>query len=88
MSDFNIDNIIDRLLEVRGSKPGKPVQLSEHEIKEICYKSREIFISQPILLELEAPIKICGKYQHFTLTAPQITFYSLVLTIFVFVANR
>lgn len=61
MSDFNIDNIIDRLLEVRGSKPGKPVQLSEHEIKEICYKSREIFISQPILLELEAPIKICGK---------------------------
>jgi hypothetical protein len=25
MSDFDIDNIIDRLLEVRGSKPGKPV---------------------------------------------------------------
>ncbi len=23
-------------------------------------KAREIFISQPILLELEAPIKICG----------------------------
>jgi len=60
MSDFNIDSIIDRLLEVRGSKPGKPVQLTENEIKEICYKSREIFISQPILLELEAPIKICG----------------------------
>jgi len=25
MSDFDIDNIIDRLLEVRGAKPGKPV---------------------------------------------------------------
>lgn len=24
-------------------------------------KSREIFLSQPILLELEAPLKICGK---------------------------
>jgi serine/threonine-protein phosphatase PP1 catalytic subunit len=27
----------------------------------LCTKSREIFISQPNLLELEAPIKICGK---------------------------
>jgi serine/threonine-protein phosphatase PP1 catalytic subunit len=58
---FDVDGIIDRLLEVRGSKPGKPVQLSENEIKELCYRSREIFINQPILLELEAPIKICGK---------------------------
>lgn len=57
---FEIDAIIDRLLEVRGSKPGRAVQLSEAEIRELCYRSREIFISQPILLELEAPIKICG----------------------------
>ena len=26
----------------------------------LCLKSREIFLSQPILLELEAPLKICG----------------------------
>ena len=57
---FDIDTIIDRLLEVRGSKPGRPVQLSEAEIRDICYRSREIFISQPILLELEAPLKVCG----------------------------
>ena len=58
---FEVDTIIDRLLEVRGSKPGRSVPLSEAEIRELCYRSREIFISQPILLELEAPIKICGK---------------------------
>merc|ERR1712227_500749 len=57
---LNIDSIIARLLEVRGSRPGKNVQLSENEIRGLCLKSREIFLSQPILLELEAPLKICG----------------------------
>lgn len=33
----------------------------EYEIKYLCTKAREIFIGQPILLELEAPIKICGE---------------------------
>lgn len=46
---------------VRGARPGKNVQLSESEIRGLCLKSREIFLSQPILLELEAPLKICGK---------------------------
>ena len=60
---LNIDSIIQRLLEVRGSKPGKNVQLQENEIRGLCLKSREIFLSQPILLELEAPLKICGDIQ-------------------------
>jgi serine/threonine-protein phosphatase PP1 catalytic subunit len=47
---------------VRGNRPGKPVQLQEYEIKYLCTKAREIFINQPILLELEAPIKICGTF--------------------------
>ena len=36
------------------------VDLSEGEIRGLCVKSREIFLSQPILLELEAPLRICG----------------------------
>lgn len=56
-TDVDLDSIIDRLLEVRGSRPGKQVQLLETEIRYLCTKAREIFISQPILLELEAPIK-------------------------------
>lgn len=56
--EVDLDSIIDRLLEVRGSRPGKQVQLLESEIRHLCTKAREIFISQPILLELEAPIKV------------------------------
>ncbi|XP_020108172.1 serine/threonine-protein phosphatase PP1 isoform X2 [Ananas comosus] len=55
-----LDDIIRRLLEVRTARPGKQVQLSEAEIRQLCNVSREIFLSQPNLLELEAPIKICG----------------------------
>lgn len=55
-----MDSIIDKLLEVRGSRPGKQVHLTEMEIRGLVVKSREIFMAQPVLLELEAPIKICG----------------------------
>ncbi|KAK9724346.1 hypothetical protein RND81_05G066100 [Saponaria officinalis] len=54
-----IDSIISRLLEVKG-KPGKNVPLSENEIRQLCVFSRSIFLKQPNLLELGAPIKVCG----------------------------
>lgn len=57
---LDVDSIISKLLEIRTYKPGKSVQLSSNEIKNLCFKSKEIFLSQPILLELEAPLKICG----------------------------
>ena len=43
--DERVDAMITKLLEVRGKKPGKNVQLSEEDIKHLCTKSREIFIS-------------------------------------------
>lgn len=58
--ELDIDNVISKLIEVRGTRPGKNVNLTENEIKILCLSSREIFLNQPILLELEAPIKICG----------------------------
>ena len=61
-AELNIDEMITRLLEVRGGRPGKTVQMTESEVRALCVKSREIFLSQPILLELEAPLKICGAY--------------------------
>jgi hypothetical protein len=56
-----VDDIIERLLEVRNGRPGKQVQLAENEIRVLCLTAKEIFMSQPNLLELEAPIKICGE---------------------------
>lgn len=35
--------------------------MTEAEVRCLCIKSRELFLSQPILLELEAPLKICGE---------------------------
>jgi serine/threonine-protein phosphatase PP1 catalytic subunit len=63
MTDSNepdLDNIIEQLLSVRGSRPGRQVNLTENEIRWLCMKGKEIFTNQPVLLELEAPIKICG----------------------------
>ena len=47
-------------LKGRGSQTNINVNISENEIRTLCLKSREIFLNQPALLELEAPIKICG----------------------------
>lgn len=53
-----LDDIIRRLLEGRG---GKQVQLSEAEIRHLCVNARQIFLSQPNLLRVNAPIRICGQ---------------------------
>ncbi len=61
MDSTTLDDIILRLLDVRSGRPGKQVQLSEAEIRQLCLASKDIFLAQPNLLELEAPIKICGR---------------------------
>jgi len=58
--ELDIDGVIDKCLEARGAKPGKLVQVSEGQMKALCTKAREVFLEQSALLELEAPIKICG----------------------------
>jgi len=77
MDSAVLDDIIARLLEVRTGRPGKQVQLSEAEIRQLCVASKDIFLSQPNLLELEAPIKICGM--------PLIFFELLRVTLFLYV---
>lgn len=55
-----IDGIIDNLLSARNKKPGTPVDISVQDATNLCNQAREVLLSQPMLLELGAPIKICG----------------------------
>ena len=55
-----VDAVLEKLLSVRGERPGKQVALEDNEIRMLCIRAREVFMAQPILLEPEAPIKICG----------------------------
>ncbi|KAI6698749.1 hypothetical protein NL676_018868 [Syzygium grande] len=54
-----VGGLIERLLEGR-KKRGKCIQLIEPEIRRLCVVAKQIFLAQPNLLELEAPINICG----------------------------
>jgi len=55
-----VDTIIEKLLSVRGQRPGKLVNLTEPELKMLCLRSRDLLMNQPMMLELTAPIKIVG----------------------------
>lgn len=56
-SKIDVDSIINQLI----NSQGKNVKLKEKDISQLCKVAREIFMEQPVFLELEAPIKICGK---------------------------
>jgi serine/threonine-protein phosphatase PP1 catalytic subunit len=59
-SESWIDSIIELLLSARNKKPGTPVDLPVADATQLCTTARDLFMSQPMLLELGAPIKICG----------------------------
>jgi serine/threonine-protein phosphatase PP1 catalytic subunit len=58
--DAEVDQAIRSLLSVKSSPPGTEVNLSEELIVKIVRAAREIFLQQPMLLEVRAPINICG----------------------------
>lgn len=58
---FDIDDMIARLLDAgyQTSKLPKPA-LKNAEITAVCTAAREVFLSQPTLIELSPPVKIVG----------------------------
>ncbi|GMM36932.1 salt homeostasis regulator [Saccharomycopsis crataegensis] len=58
---IDVEDLIQRLLDAGYSgKRTKNVCLKNSEIQVICSTAREIFLSQPTLLELSPPVKIVG----------------------------
>lgn len=58
---FDVDDMISRLLDAGYSgKVTKSVCLKNAEITAICQAAREVFLSQPTLIELSPPVKIVG----------------------------
>ena len=42
------------------ARGGRQVQLSEAEIRQLCVEGKRVLLSQPNLLRIHAPVKICG----------------------------
>jgi len=63
---MDVDSFLNRLLEARTWPPPhtgkypKYVEFREDEIRDVCGAVRDIFMKQPVLLELESPLRICG----------------------------
>ncbi|TFK41178.1 Metallo-dependent phosphatase-like protein [Crucibulum laeve] len=61
LKQFDIDDMIQRLLDVGYTgKVSKSLCLKNTEITSICLAAREVFLSQPTLVELSPPVKIVG----------------------------
>lgn len=56
---IRVNGIIDKLTD-DNARAGRQVNLHESDIIMLCRMSREIFLSESMLLEVSAPIKICG----------------------------
>jgi serine/threonine-protein phosphatase PP1 catalytic subunit len=58
--ECNVDEILAKLNAAKTLKLQKPVNLLENEIKWLAVKVKEICMDQPIYLELESPLNVCG----------------------------
>ncbi|KAK4167513.1 Serine/threonine-protein phosphatase PP1-2 [Cladorrhinum sp. PSN259] len=57
---FDLDNLVSRLLQAGRTGFERDCLPSEEEIRYLCIEARRVFLSETSLLELTAPIKICG----------------------------
>jgi len=61
LGGVDVDDLLDKLLNLRDLEPHlQSLQIPEDCAQQLCDAAREMLMSQPVLLELEAPLKVCG----------------------------
>lgn len=70
----NIDSLIEKLLAVTEYRLTKNV--SEAELIQLCKSAADVFKSQPSLVEIDAPVVVCGDIHG------QVGIFSAHLTLF------
>lgn len=57
-SRFDVDAVIQQL--IASKETSKQVQLPEVKIRQLCQLSRDIFMKEKTLIDVKAPVNICG----------------------------
>jgi len=59
---LNVDAILEALLDLRTSKPleGRAVAIPERQLELLCHQTKAVFAEQPMMLELDAPMRVAG----------------------------
>ncbi|KEG11838.1 putative serine/threonine-protein phosphatase, partial [Trypanosoma grayi] len=55
-----VQNLIERLLTAKGSATQRQILIREDDIRNIITEVRDVFMSQPMLLEIRPPVRLCG----------------------------
>jgi len=58
--DLNLDALLEKCLEVRGTRPMKLIEFEVGQLKSLCAATRDVLLQQSALLELETNLRICG----------------------------
>lgn len=57
---LDIDELILKVLSVGHPEKSLTKTVKEHELIQLCQMAKKSFLDQPVMLEVDAPIKVCG----------------------------
>lgn len=58
--ELNVDDLITELVSAKNLRPGSKLNLDEKKIITLLVATRQVLLTQPMLLELTPPLNVCG----------------------------